>query len=272
VIDQRVDARAHGVLLRVAYDGAPYHGFVVQRGVPTVAGELLRAIHSIDSSVDELRVASRTDAGVHARDQLTCFDSERALPMRAWVLALGKQLPESIAVRAAYEVPPRYHPRFETVGKRYRYLIHCERVPDPLLARRAWRVHGLAGVSDASVALMDAELAACRGTHDFAAFASSADVRVHTERRIDDTAVRFLVDDARAVVAVDIEGSGFLHNMVRILVGTVIDVGLGRVEPGAIRRALAGCDRRLAGQTAPPDGLYLEQVKLRQPPVGERWP
>ncbi len=262
---------SHTVLLRVAYDGAGYHGFVVQRGQRTVAGELLAAIGSIDRSVEVLRVASRTDAGVHARDQLVAFDTERSLPMRAWVLALGKLLPETVAVRGAYDAPFGFHPRFDSESKRYRYLVHCERVPDPLLARRAWRVHALARANDDTLALMDAELAACRGTHDFAAFASAADVRSKTERTIDLTAVR-RVADARALVAIDIAGGGFLHNMVRILVGTVVDVALGRIEPGAIRRALHGRDRRLAGQTAPPDGLYLEEVKLATPLTGDHWP
>jgi tRNA pseudouridine38-40 synthase len=259
------------VALRVAYDGSSYHGVVLQRGPRTVASDLLAAITTIDPRVEALRVASRTDAGVHARDQLIAFDTDRDLPMRAWVLSLGKLLPDSVAVRGAYAVPFGFHPRFETVHKRYRYLLHCERVPDPLLARRAWRVHALEGVSDATVAQMDAEIALCRGTHDFAAFASAADVREKTERTMFATAVERLAHPS-PVLAIDICGNGFLHHMVRIVVGTVVDVALGRIEPGAIARALAGRDRRLAGQTAPAEGLCLEEVRLSCPLSADRWP
>jgi tRNA pseudouridine38-40 synthase len=256
------------VLLRVAYDGSGFHGFAAQRGQRTVAGDLLAAIAPLDPAVVKLRVASRTDAGVHAREQYVAFDTVRVMPMRAWVLDLAHRLPEAIAVRGAWPAPAGFHPRFETVQKRYRYLLHCEPVPDPLLARRAWHLYGLTNASDEVVARMDAELAACRGTHDFAAFASSADKRAHTERTMSHTAV---TRDG-PVIALDIAGDGFLHNMVRILVGTVVDVALARTEPGAIARALEAKDRRHAGQTAPPDGLYLEQVQLRAPPAERGWP
>ncbi len=261
----------HTVVLGVAYDGCEFRGFVVQHEQRTVASELLAAIHAFDPSVPKLRVASRTDSGVHARQQITAFDTDRVMPMRAWVLGMGKLLPDDVAIHSAERAPLGWHPRFEAKRKRYRYLVHCARLPDPLLAHRAWRVHALNGLADATVAVMAEELAGCRGTHDFKGFAAAADERQMTERTMFDTQVRRL-DGAPSVVALEIEGDGFLHNMVRILVGTVIDVALGRVAPGAIRRTLASGKRHTAGQTAPPDGLYLETLMLTAPLSGERWP
>ncbi len=261
----------HALVLGVAYDGAAYRGFVVQREQRTVAGELLKAIQAFDPAVSKLRVASRTDSGVHARQQVTAFDTGRVLPLRAWVLGLQRLLPTDVAIHSAERAPLGWHPRFEAKRKRYRYLLHCARLPEPLLAHRVWRVHALEGIDDATVQVMADELAGCHGTHDFKGFAAAADERVMTVRSMFATRVQ-RVEGLANVVALDIEGDGFLHNMVRILVGTVVDVALGRAEPGAIRRTLASGARHTAGQTAPPDGLYLETLTLTTPLLGERWP
>ncbi len=257
------------MLLTVAYDGRPYAGFAIQRNANTVAGELLTAIRHFDPEVAKLCVASRTDAGVHARAQKVAFDTSRNLPMRAWVLGLAKRLPESVVVREAMVAPLGFNPRYHCALKRYRYLLLRDRLHDPFLVGRAWRVGGLA--EEAQVATLRAELDLARGTHDFAGFASARDERPHTERSLVDLAVTPMDADGR-LLAVDVTGDGFLHNMVRILVGTVVDVGRGRLPPGAMTRAFESRDRRDAGVTAPPDGLYLEQIMLRSEPVGDRWP
>jgi tRNA pseudouridine38-40 synthase len=261
----------HAIVLGVAYDGADFAGFEEQEAQRTVAGELLSALRTFDPEIPKLRVASRTDAGVHARTQLTAFDTERVMPMRAWVLGVGRLLPRDVAIRFAVRAPVGYHPRFEAKQKRYRYLVHAARLPDPLLARRAWRVHGLENVDDATVTTMHEELSSCIGTHDFAGFASSSDERRITTRTMRDTRVARL-EGRSDVLAFEIEGDGFLHNMVRILVGTAVDVGLGRLARGAIARTLASRERSAAGQTAPPDGLYLERLELESALDGERWP
>jgi tRNA pseudouridine38-40 synthase len=255
------------VLLTVAYDGRPYSGYAAQPGVPTVAGVLLDALHELDPSIDRLRAVSRTDAGVHARDQRVAFDTARELPMRAWVLAVTRHLPESVTVRGAALVPRGYDPRAHVRHKRYRYLLDGGVVRDPLMAGRVWRVEGIDTAE--SAARMQSELDAALGRHDFAAFASARDTRPNTERTIiAATAAR--MDEQR--VAIDITGDGFLHNMVRILVGTAVDVARNRLEPGAVARALTSRDRRDAGITAPPDGLYLEEVLLDSEAFEDRWP
>jgi tRNA pseudouridine38-40 synthase len=266
-----VSTEAGSILLTVAYDGAPYAGFAAQPGQVTVAGALLEAIARLDPSVRRLRVASRTDAGVHARDNRVAFDPERALPTRAWVLGLERHLPESVVVSRASRVERGFEPRRHTLEKRYRYLVLCRRAADPFLAGRAWHIWGVD--DDARLARMQRELDAAVGTHDFSAFASARDPRGHRMRTLTTLTVRRL---DRWLVAIDVTGDGFLHNMVRILVGTAVEVGLDRRPEGTLARALASGDRRLAGMTAPPDGLYLETLAFADegcdpwPPRSER--
>ena len=248
-----------GVLLTVAYDGSPFAGFAPQPGQRTVAGELLGALRAVDPRVREIRGASRTDAGVHAHGQRVAFDTALAVPPRGWVLAVTRHLPREIAVRRAAWVAPGFSPRFTSRGKRYRYLILRDPVRDPLLEGRVWRSPSFAGPEAVARARREALLAV--GTHDFAAFRSSADERTNTVRTVRALDVTEDPGDAR-LLRVDVEGNAFLHNMVRILVGTLADVARGRLAEGAIARALASRDRRDAGITAPGDGLYLMQVLL----------
>ena len=258
---------ARGVLLTVAYDGRLFSGFATQPGRRTVAGELLGAIQAIDPGVREIRGASRTDAGVHARGQRVAFDTAASLPPRGWVLATARHLPDEIVVRRAAVVRPGLTPRFESLGKHYRYRVLRDVVRDPFWTGRAWRVEGLGA---AALGRAQAEAALAVGTHDFAAFRSSADERTSTVRTLWRVEASEDPADAR-ILRVDVEGDAFLHNMVRILVGTIVDVARGRLAPGAIGRALASRDRRDAGITAPPDGLCLEQVRLREE-GSDGWP
>ncbi|KYG09278.1 tRNA pseudouridine synthase A [Sorangium cellulosum] len=255
----RSAASTRGILLSVAYDGRPFAGYARQRDQRTVAGELLGALRAIDPAIREIRGASRTDAGVHARDQRVAFDTAAPLPPRGWVLATARHLPDEIVIRRAAVVRVGYSPRFESLRKRYRYLILRDLVRDPFLSRRAWRVEGL---TDDAIERARAEALAAKGTHDFAAFRTSADERTTTVRTLYGIELSLDPADPR-LVRIDVEGNAFLHNMVRILVGTLMDVARGHLAPGAIARALASRDRRDAGITAPPDGLYLEHIHLR---------
>lgn len=257
-----------GVLLSIAYDGRPFAGFAPQPSQRTVAGELLGALSAIDPSIREIRGASRTDAGVHARGQRVAFDPTLSMPMRAWVLKTSHHLPREIVVRRAAIVPEGFTPRFQSLNKHYRYLLLCDAVRDPFLDGRAWRAPGLRALE--ALPLLAEEARSCEGTHDFAAFRSSADERSNTVRTLRSARVTPDPEDAR-ILRVDIEGDAFLHNMVRILVGTLVDVARGRLTPGAIRRALEGKRRTDAGITAPPDGLYLEHITLREE-GSEAWP
>jgi tRNA pseudouridine38-40 synthase len=247
------------VLLSIAYDGRPFSGYATQRDRRTVAGELLGGLRAIDPAIAEVRGASRTDAGVHARDQRVAFDPSRDFPLTAWTHGAMKHLPEEIGIRRAWHVPHGYSPRHRAIAKTYRYVILADESRDPFWTGRAWRLPELAGERARRLTVLEVEAAV--GTHDFAGFRNAADERENTVRTIHSIEVSVSRDDPR-LVHVDVRGSGFLYNMVRILVGTTVDVARGRLAPVAIARVLASKNRRDGGITAPPDGLYLERYEL----------
>ncbi len=255
----------HGVLLTVAYDGTPFAGWAPQRDVRTVSDTVLAGVRAIDAGVAGLRGASRTDAGVHARGQLAAFDTDRAIDARGWVLAVNANLPDEIAVRAARAVPVGFNPRFVSRGKRYRYRLLLDPVRDPLLRATAWRVPWAVNLDR-----MRAEARDLVGTHDFAAFRTSHDERASTER----TLARVDVEQAdERVAAIVVVGDAFLHNMVRILAGMLVDVGRGQLELGTARRAFASKRRGDLGVTAPAHGLVLEEAFVDLPAeAGTPWP
>lgn len=245
---------AHGVLLRVAYDGERFSGWAATPGERTVEDVLRAAVRAMDPEATALRGASRTDSGVHAEGQAVAFDSARAIDARGWVLGLDAALEEDVAVRAAARIPVGFDPRKASRGKRYRYRILLDRVRDPLWRGRAWRV-GYA----LDVEKMRREARTAHGTHDFRAFRSAHDERKNTNR----TLTRVDVDpESPRVLGIVVEGNAFMHNMVRIIAGTLVDVARGKLEEGAIAKALASGQRDHLGETAPAHGLVLEQVDL----------
>ncbi len=257
----------NGVLVRVAYDGTAFSGWATQKDARTVQDALGGAVRAIDPRASGPRGTSRTDAGVHAEGQLAAFDAAVTMPPRGWVLTLNQHLPDDVAVRSACVVPVGYEPRFATRKKRYAYHLLLDKVRDPRLRDRAWRIG-----YDMDLQRLDREARAIVGTHDFAAFRAAGDGRDVTTRTMYDVRVERSRDDAR-VLRVVIEGDAFLYNMVRILVGTLVDVARGHLPEGTIARALSGRERALAGQTAPPHGLVLEEVEVTLPPsVSEPWP
>jgi tRNA pseudouridine38-40 synthase len=252
-----------GILLEVAYDGTAFSGWATQRDARTVEDTLRGAVVAVDPKAQGPRGASRTDAGVHAEGQLAAIDAMLRMPPRGWVLTLNQHLPDDVAVRSARIAPVGFTPRFASVRKRYRYDLLLDKVRDPLLRARAWRIG-----YDMQMDRAAREAKAIVGTHDFAAFRAAGDERAETVRTIHDVRVE---QRDRRVWSVTIEGNAFLYNMVRILVGTLVDVARGHSEEGTIARALAGRDRALAGQTAPAHGLVLESIVV-DIPEAERWP
>jgi tRNA pseudouridine38-40 synthase len=255
-----------GVLLTLAYDGASYSGFVAQNNTArTIASDLSRAISVMDPRASALRVASRTDAGVHARGQIACFASMLRIQSRGWLLGLSGHLPPQIAVQRVARVAPNFNPSKAAVAKTYRYLILRGTVRDPFLDGRAWRVHDRLDVE-----AMQREAESLLGTHDFAAFRGRNDRRTTTVRTISVAALREVPGEPRCI-AFEIRGDRFLYHMVRIIVGTLVDVGRGNCAPGAIARAQASGARTDLGMTAPPDGLCLERIELADSGHDE-WP
>jgi tRNA pseudouridine38-40 synthase len=245
-----------GVLLTLAYDGARFSGFAPQSTGRTVAGVLGQAILAMDPAAGRLRVASRTDAGVHARGQVASFDARLRIESRGWLLGLSGHLPPEIAVQRVARVDPGFNPSQAAIGKTYHYWILRGTVRDPFFHGRSWRVH-----ERLDLPAMQREAECLLGTHDFVAFRGSTDRRVTTVRTITTANLREVPGQPRCLMF-EIRGDRFLYHMVRIIVGTLVDVGRGNCEPGAITRALSSGKRTDLGMTAPPDGLILDRIEL----------
>jgi tRNA pseudouridine38-40 synthase len=257
--------------LTVAYDGTDFAGFQSQPGQRTVAGVLAEAAERVCRHPVVVRGASRTDAGVHAEGQIAAFNCERELPATRWVRALNRYLPPDVSVRAAEACALDYEPRFDAFDKTYRYLFHIGSTRDPQQHRNTWHVGHRIGLRGASpgpgvnVPLdLDAMRAACvelEGTHDFRAFRASADKRESTTRTLQRLALIERYAGHPALLAFEVQGTAFMMNMVRILAGTLVEVGCGRLTPADVAQLLSEHgDRRNAGMTAPAHGLTLVRV------------
>lgn len=250
------EPHTRGVLLTVAYDGTPFAGFARQKEARTVAGEMDGAVRAIDPRASLVRVCSRTDAGVHARGQRVAFDTSKDLEPRGWALALLQHLPPEIAVVRVARIEVGFEPSRRALQKTYRFFILESQVPDPFWEHRAWRVRDRLNHE-----LMRAEASSLVGEHDFRAFRGAADEREETVRTILRADLRHAVDDRR-ILLLEIVGNRFLYRMMRIICGTLVDVGRQRLLPGAAGRAIQSGARTDLGMTAPPDGLYLERILL----------
>jgi len=255
----------HGVRLVVRYEGTAFSGFQEQPGQRTVQGALQDAAERMSGHPVKVRGASRTDAGVHAEGQVVAFDTARLLEAERWALALNRYLPDDLAVRSAHSCPVGYTPRFDAQHKTYRYLLHVGPLRDPLLRTRVWSLARPLRSRKAPLDLTAMRDAAARllGTHDFRAFRAADDERENTVRTVHalDLIERYQGD--AELIALEVTGSAFMKNMVRILTGTMVEVGLGRMTPVAVSALLApGAERASAGPTAPALGLTLVSMVL----------
>ena len=237
--------------LIVEYDGTNYAGWQRQSNAMTVQEKLERAVFRLTGEEVCVSGASRTDAGVHALGQSAHFDTQSRIPADKFSFALNTMLPPDIRVVRSEEVSMAFHARFSGRGKRYRYLIHA--APHAGALNRLTHAHVIYPLD---VEKMRAEAQSLVGTHDFAAFAASGSVVKDTVRTI----WRADVERHGAEICLIVEGNGFLYNMVRIIAGTLIGVGSGKLAPGAIKRAIESGSRLDLGITAPAHGLTLMEV------------
>jgi tRNA pseudouridine38-40 synthase len=244
-------AGVHRWLVWITFDGTAFSGFQRQDGPRTVAGTLEDAWRAWHDEAIELRSSSRTDAGVHARRMPVALTTARDLPPKAIVLGWNRVLPADVAVIDAVPVGGDFHIRHDAVAKRYVYRLWCARARSPLHRLDHWHVKG-----ELDVAAMARAAAAFRGDHDFAAFRASSCTAASTLRTMHRVEVEGALPELRVVV----EGNAFLHNMVRIMVGTLVEVGRSRRGEDAVAAALASGRREDAGQTAPAHGLTLDDV------------
>jgi tRNA pseudouridine38-40 synthase len=236
----------------ISYDGSGFSGYQVQpnkRTVQSVLESVLTKMHKGETV--KVSGSGRTDAGVHAKGQVIHFDSPLMIPEDKWEKALNSLLPEDISVSSVVSVDESFHARFHALGKEYRYVLHLSSKRDPLQRKFAYHYPyrlNLDAMEQASKFFL--------GTHDFTSFCAAkteVEDKVRTIESIDFTRVDELL-------TIRFVGNGFLYNMVRILVGTLLEVGSGERSPEDIPIILAHKDRRVSGKTAPAHGLYLWEV------------
>lgn len=250
------------IRLVVEYDGSQLHGWQRQHNAPTVQQHLEEALAKLLTHETQVVGASRTDAGVHARGQVASFRTERPIPLHGIRRGLNSMLPDAIAVRDASEVPDDFHPRFSATGKHYRYTLLARPERSPRYRAYAWH-----HPEPLNLPAMEAGARALIGEHDFSAFRAAGCTAHTTMRRVDSIALTRVHPH---LVEVDIRGNAFLRQMVRIIVGTLTEVGTGRRPPAQVAEILASKDRTKAGITAPAHGLELMEVRydgVRPSPV-----
>ena len=239
--------------LVLEYDGTAYSGWQRQAEDRTVQAEVERAIECMTRRPATVFGAGRTDAGVHALGQVANFRADTHLDPVAFLKGLNSLLPADIAVRDCAEVPEAFHARFDARSKVYRYHILNRQARAAVGRQYAWFIHR---PLDADA--MQAAARVLAGRHDFKAFESAGSPRAHTVRTI--TAAEWVADEAERRLHFTVVADGFLRCMVRNIVGTLVAVGLGKIRPAAVEDILASRDRRCAGATAPPQGLFLVRV------------
>jgi tRNA pseudouridine38-40 synthase len=240
------------VKLVLEYDGTRYVGWQVQPNGSSIQAEVERALATLHGAPRRVTAAGRTDAGVHARGQVVSFPEARPLPLKAYVQGMNALLPPDVAVQAASVEPDGFDARRSARGKRYRYVIENLPTRAPLGRLQAWQLFRRLDVPG-----MRAAAAHLLGRHDFAAFQAADCACAHAVREIRRLE---LLGEAGGRVEVVIEATAFVKHMVRNIVGTLVEVGEGKRAPASMVPLLEGRDRKAAGRTAPPQGLFLEHV------------
>ncbi len=253
------------ILIRIAYDGTEYHGFAAQAMEPeTIEGHLAAALKELTGEDTEIIGTSRTDAGVHAKDNAAVFDTESRIPAEKFALALHTKLPPDIVVTSSCEAAPDFHPRHNVSEKTYEYKIYNARIPDPLRIR-----YSLFCSRYLDTEKMKAAAECLVGEHDFTSFASvhmqaKSPVRTINSLEIipEPLCPRACDADSFApkIITIRVKGTGFLYNMVRIIAGTLMEAGFGSITPAGMREILDAKDRTRAGTTAPACGLTLMYI------------
>ncbi|MEZ6050461.1 MAG: tRNA pseudouridine(38-40) synthase TruA [Planctomycetaceae bacterium] len=248
------------IRLTIAYQGTNYAGWQVQPNQPSVQGTIEAALNTLTGESIRIHGAGRTDAGVHAIGQVAHFSTSASIPPDRFAAALNRELPSDVIIRESSEVPEGFHARYSAVRKQYRFLIDTNALTPPWLRDLVWRVPG--PIDEQALCAGAQKLV---GRHDFSAFESKSSPEEDSCRTI------FEIDVTRQpitlgwqydhqVLAIAITADGFLYNMVRSIVGTLVQVAQGRWTADDVTRILNSRDRSQAGATAPPQGLTLMWV------------
>lgn len=244
------------VMLTVSYDGTAYRGWQLQPGQETIEGVLNRCIGELTGEKAEVIGASRTDSGVHALGNVAVFDTESLIPAEKFSYALNQRLPEDIRIQDSTEVPADFHPRHCESRKTYEYRIYNASFAMPVK-----RLYSCFTYVPLDVERMRRGAAYLAGEHDFKSFCSADTQAQTTVRRVDSVEVweesPVGIRNVGKEIVIRVAGRGFLYNMVRIMAGTLMEVGRGKLTPESVKDILAACDRQAAGPTAPACGLTL---------------
>lgn len=237
--------------MTIAYDGGGYHGFQKQANAHTIQAELEQQVCRLTGETVNVCAAGRTDAGVHALGQVIAFDTGASIPADRWKPALNTFLPPDIRVLDSAEVDADFHPQFKAVSKRYSYYVYREK-------RKAafYRHYALCTSEPLLLAAMQAASHYMIGRHNFLAFCARGSTAKVFERTVLDCSLT----ERGPLLRLDIEADGFLYNMVRIVMGTLLQIGRGKMAPTEVTGIIRSQDRTRAGPTVPPQGLYLVSV------------
>ena len=236
------------IMLTVAYDGSGYHGFAFQENTKTIEGELKKAVDGLTGENTEIIGASRTDAGVHAYGNVVVFNTNSTIPAESFAPALNNRLPEDIRIMASREVPEGFHPRKCLSEKTYEYRILNVKTMMP--TKRLYACHNSYPLDEKR---MNEAAQYLVGEHDFSSFCAAGSQALTHVRRIIAARVSRNGDE----IIIKITGNGFLYNMVRIIAGTLMEIGRGKGEPSDVKSMIEAKDRTAAGPTAVPQGLFL---------------
>ena len=242
------------VKLIVSYDGTGYCGWQVQPNGITVEEVLNKTISKLTGEDVHVIGASRTDSGVHALGNVAVFDTNSTIPADRMAAALNQRLPEDIVIRHSEEVASDFHPRYCDCSKTYEYHILNAKIPVPTMRNTSYFVSDDLNIDD-----MRKAASYLIGEHDFVSFCN---VRTDVENTVR-TIYSLDIEEQGEQLVVRITGNGFLYNMVRIIVGTLVRVGRGFYQPEKVKEILEAQDRKAAGVTAPPQGLYLVGITYR---------
>lgn len=235
----------------IRFDGRHYSGYQVQQNAPTIAGAVQDSIERVFGSRLDIKGCSRTDAKVHANNYCICFQTTNKIPCEKVIVALNLYLPKDIAVTSCKEVPEDFHPRYSAKGKRYIYKIYNNPIRNPFYEDLMYHYP-----RPVDHIMLDEQAKDFIGRYDFVGFSNSGSSVIDTVRTINYCGVKKNGD----IIEIIVEGDGFLYNMVRIIVGTLLDINRGKIERGSIKQIIESKDRTRAGVTAPPHGLYLDEV------------
>jgi tRNA pseudouridine38-40 synthase len=260
VADLVADAR---IILIIEYKGTNYHGSQSQVNAPTVQGEIEKALKKLTGERIRIKLASRTDAGVHASGQVVGFDTEAKLPLKSFIDGLNHYLPEDIAVKAAYKAEADFDVRRRAVSREYRYYIYNSPTRSPLKKGLSYRVPG-----ELDIAAMNRACEALIGRHDFASFVASEAV-AKEKRTVRDIFKAAVTQDGEMIVF-EIIANSFLPHQVRNIIGSLVKVGQDKMTVAEFKNIVESRTPGLAGPAAPAEGLCLVQVNYPGPFEGDK--